>query len=296
MASSRLQAPVVSDASAVSPSPAKPLRQSSAAPADLARTLGEVRERIDAAARGAGRRPDTVQLVAVSKNIELEAILRAFRAGQTVFGEARPQQLVEKDDRLRAHGGAPEAGAAGAGLQWHFVGQLQRNKVKDVVGRVSLIHSVDRSSLAREVAARARRHGLAQPVLLQVNAGGDPAKGGCKPDEAAGLVAEMAELEGVTCHGLMTVPPMGQDPRPTFAALRSLRDELVGSHPDVGALSMGMSGDFETAVGEGATIVRVGEAVFGERPERGEPSPPPDPSGRGTDSGTASRHRQRKAE
>jgi uncharacterized pyridoxal phosphate-containing UPF0001 family protein len=146
---------------------------------------------------------------------------------------------------------------------------LQRNKVKDVVGVATLIHSIDRVDLAEPLAERARRQGRVQRVLVQVNVGDDPAKGGCDVDETVGLVARVRAIDGIACQGLMTIPRLGEDPRPAFARLRELRDDVRARFPEVQHLSMGMSGDFEVAVQEGATIVRVGEAVFGPRPAAG---------------------------
>ena len=221
---------------------------------DVAARLSGVRERVAAAAARAGREPASVSLVAVSKGFNAAAVTRARQAGQRDFGESRAQELVRK------------ARDVGLGVRWHFVGRLQRNKVPDVVGTVALVHSVDRVPLAEALAGRARRLGRIQRVLVQVNVGNDPAKGGCAPEEAPELVARARELPGLACEGLMTVPPMGTDPRPVFARLRLLRDRLRARFPEVQHLSMGMTSDFEVAVEEGATIVRVGEAVFGPRP------------------------------
>ena len=218
--------------------------------------LAEVRQRIAAAAERVGRSPHAVTLVAVSKGFDAEAIRSGRRAGQSDFGESRAQELRRKSD------------AIGPGVRWHFVGRLQRNKARDVVGTASLIHSVDRFELARSISEQMAGRGGVQRVLVQVNVGDDPAKGGCAIDDTVQLVARVRGLEGIACEGLMTIPPLGVDPRPAFARLRELRDDLRARFPEVQHLSMGMSGDFETAVEEGATIVRVGEAVFGQRPQR----------------------------
>jgi PLP dependent protein len=194
-----------------------------------------------------------VTLVAVSKGFPAEAVAAARQAGHADFGESRAQELKRKARDL------------GGGIRWHFVGRLQRNKVRDVVGVAGLIHSVDRLELAEVVAERARRQNRVQRVLVQVNAGEDEAKAGCGLDEAAGLVARVRALDGIACQGLMTIPPLAGDPRPVFARLRDLRDDLRERFPEVQHLSMGMSADFEVAIEEGATIVRVGEAVFGPR-------------------------------
>jgi PLP dependent protein len=219
--------------------------------------LGRVRARMEAAAMRSGRPPKSVTLVAVSKEFPAEAILAARACGQTDFGENRAQALERKAAALGEET-----------VRWHFVGRLQRNKAAGVVARATLIHSVDRLPLLRTIADAARARRRVQPILLQVNVGADPAKAGCAPQEAPELLAAMQELAGVRCAGLMTMPPHDADPRPLFRALRELRDELAQRHPGVRHLSMGMTNDFEVAIEEGATIVRLGEAVFGPRPPR----------------------------
>ncbi len=227
--------------------------------ATLPDRLSAVRQRVDAAARRAGRDAAEITVVAVSKDVDADAVALARAAGQTDFGEGRAQELRRKADALDAT------------VRWHFVGRLQRNKVADVVGRAALVHSVDRLAVAEALAARARAHGMVQRVLVQVNAGDDPAKAGCDPHGAGDLVARLDALDGVVCEGLMTVPALGVDSRPAFARLRRLRDELRAAFPALRQLSMGMSADFEVAVEEGATIVRIGTAVFGPRPRPAQP-------------------------
>lgn len=221
---------------------------------DVAARLDAVRRRLRSAASRAGRDGDTVTLVAVSKTFPTEAVLAGRRAGQVDFGESRVQELAAK------------SGEVGHGVRWHFVGRLQRNKAADAVARCELIHSVDRLRLAREVATRARRASNVQRVLLQVNVGEDPDKGGCPLAETPELLAALDTLAGVECVGYMTIPPLDVDPRPLFRRLRGLRDQQRERFPRVEHLSMGMTHDFEIAVEEGATIVRLGEAVFGPRP------------------------------
>lgn len=242
----------------------------SADPADLTARWSAVLRRIAAAASAAGRPAADITLVAVSKTVGAEAVAALHAAGQREFGEGRAQELTAKRAALTA--------VPGAGPVWHFVGRLQRNKVRHVVGAATVLHGVDRRELALAIAARARAEGLVQRVLLQVNTGGDAAKAGCRPDEAEALAAEVAALPGVVCEGLMTIPAHGVDPRPAFALLRALRDDVRARVDTVRHLSMGMSGDFEVAVTEGATIVRVGEAVFGPRPapDATPSAPPPD--------------------
>ncbi len=225
--------------------------------AELTARLRHVTERIAAAAGRAGRPAHGITLVAVSKTQPAERVAAARAAGQVDFGESRAQELVAKARELTALG-APR-------VRWHFVGQLQRNKAKDVVGTATLIHSVDRLELAEEIAGIAARSGRLQRVLVQVNAGEDPAKAGVAVDAAPGLIARIRALPYVACEGLMTIPPLEGDPRPTFQRLAALRDRLREQFPEVSHLSMGMSGDYEAAIEEGATLVRVGEALFGPR-------------------------------
>jgi PLP dependent protein len=208
--------------------------------------LVAVRGRIDAAARAAGREPASVTLIAVSKEMPAAAVADALECGQREFGENRAQELVEKAQALASTTPAP---------LWHFVGRLQRNKVRTLAPYVARWHSIDRRELGPELA----RHAVHVPMFVQVNVAGELQKGGCAPEDAGALVEALRAL-GLHVDGLMTVPPAGEDPRPHFAALRSLANRL-GLHE----LSMGMTGDFEAAIGEGATHVRVGNAVFGPR-------------------------------
>jgi hypothetical protein len=214
----------------------------------VAENLTVVRERIADAARAAGRDPDQVALVAVSKEVGVDAVVEAVAAGQVDFGENRAQELASKLAALESH---PPVGTP----VWHFIGRLQRNKVKGVAHAVSLWHSVDRLEIGEVIA----RHAPVARVLVQVNVGDEEQKGGCRPAEAAGLVDALGAL-GLAVEGLMTVPPQMGDPRRFFASLRELATRL-----GLSTLSMGMSGDFEAAIAEGATLVRVGTAVFGPR-------------------------------
>jgi PLP dependent protein len=216
----------------------------------IAENLAAVQERLRSTCSRAGRDPRSIQLVAVSKGQPIEAVLEAFAAGQTVLGENYAQELHAKADLL------PEA-------EWHFIGALQTNKVKIVVGHAALVHTCDRLAVARELSKRAYSRNLTQRVLLEVNVGREPQKGGALPEEVEPLYAAMRELDALRCEGLMCMPPANQDPRPHFRALRELRDRL-----GLRELSMGMSADYEVAIQEGATIVRVGTAIFGERPRR----------------------------
>jgi hypothetical protein len=196
------------------------------------------------------RIPAGVTLVAVSKTHPAEAIREAHAAGQRDFGENYAQEWREKADAL----------ADLADLRWHFVGGLQTNKVKYLAGRVHLVHAVDRAELARELSRRFGQKGAVARVLLEVNTGGEATKGGCTPADAPALAAAVRALPAVELAGLMCMPPPEDDPRPHFRLLRDLRDRL-----GVRELSMGMSADWELAIAEGATIVRIGTAIFGER-------------------------------
>jgi hypothetical protein len=200
------------------------------------------------------RLPPGVTLVAVSKTQPPDAIREAYAAGQRDFGE---NYVQEWRDKAAALADLPE-------LRWHFVGGLQTNKVKYLAGRVHLVHAVDREELARELSRRSAQKGAVARVLVEVNTGGEATKGGCAPDDAPRLVEAARALPSVEVRGLMCMPPPGDDPRPHFRTLRALRDRL-----GLAELSMGMSADWEVAVAEGATIVRVGTAIFGARPPRG---------------------------
>ncbi len=225
----------------------------------LAARYEEVRARVANAAARAGRDPSEITLVAVSKTWPVDVLAEAADAGVAVFGENRAQELKEKHAVL------------GARVRWHFVGPLQSNKVRAVVGVAELVHSVDRYGLGEAIARRARAVGIVQDVLVEVNVGGEATKHGVEPAGAGRLAEEVAALDGVAVRGLMVIPPPAADPegtRPYFRDLAALRDLVAGSVPGVRELSMGMSADFEQAIEEGATIVRVGEAIFGPRRTR----------------------------
>jgi pyridoxal phosphate enzyme (YggS family) len=197
--------------------------------------------------------PAGVTLVAISKTQPAARVREAYEAGQRDFGENYAQEWREKADAL----------ADLAELRWHFVGSLQTNKVKYLAGRVAAVHTVDREELARELSRRFGQREAVARVFLEVNTGGERTKGGCAPADAPALAASVRALPSVELVGLMCIPPPDEDPRPHFRLLRALRDDL-----GVRALSMGMSGDWRIAVEEGATVVRVGTAIFGERPPK----------------------------
>jgi len=212
------------------------------------------------AAEQCGRNPESVRLVAVSKTVPSERVLEAVDAGVTILGENYIQEAREKFDTLSAH---PVA--------WHFIGHLQTNKAKYAVRIFDLIHSVDSIKLARELNKRAARINKIQNILVQVNISQEASKSGAHVDTVKSLIQEISGMSNIRIQGLMTMPPFFNEPekaRPCFSALRNLRDELNReSVSDAGLpeLSMGMTGDFEVAIQEGATLVRIGTAIFGAR-------------------------------
>jgi pyridoxal phosphate enzyme (YggS family) len=226
----------------------------------IGKNLAEIKRRLDEAARRAGRDPADVRLVAVTKTVGMERLQEAVAVGHTLFGENYVQEAKAKIASL------------GPGLTWHFIGHLQSNKAKAAVELFDLIHSVDRISLAQALEQAAARQGQVQDILLQVNLAGEASKSGTAPANAQDLLREISKMPHLRVLGLMTMPPWLDDPervRPYFRALRELRDRLrnlrlvAGNLPE---LSMGMTGDFEVAVSEGATLVRIGTAIFGQRP------------------------------
>jgi PLP dependent protein len=226
---------------------------------DIRANLGRVQEAVARACARAGRSPDHVLLIAVSKTMDAERVRQAVAAGVAALGENRVQEARDKIEAL------------GHPVPWHLIGSLQTNKARDAARLFDWIHSVDRAELARELSRRA--HGAARTVnvLLQVNVGDEPQKGGVAVAEVKRLCDEVATLPNLRVRGLMAIPPAAPTPeetRPHFRTLRELRDQLGLEH-----CSMGMSADYEVAIEEGATMVRVGTAIFGPRQ-----SPPP-PSG-----------------
>jgi pyridoxal phosphate enzyme (YggS family) len=227
----------------------------------IAENLKKVKDKIAQAALRAGRNPQDVQLVAVSKTVSGEPIKQAI---ETILGENYIQEAREK------------IGELGKAVRWDFIGHLQRNKVSYAVDLFEVIHSIDRLSLAQALSTRAAKQRKTVRrktvrILVQVNISGEEAKSGIDTGGVSALVRHIASLPNLTLEGLMTMPPYFTDPekaRPYFVALRKLRDTLMaelGNRINLKELSMGMSGDFEVAVEEGATLVRVGTAIFGER-------------------------------
>lgn len=225
----------------------------------IADRLEKTRKEIGNAAVAAGRNPEQVRLVAVSKTRPADDILACLEAGQQIFGENYVQELAAK------------AAEIGRRLEWHFIGHLQSNKVKNIAGLVTLIHSVDRLSLAEEISRQWGKLGKTCNILLQVNISGEKSKSGTTEEGAIKLARDVSELPNITVKGLMTMPPFFDDPegaRPYFAELRRLSLRIASEKiPNIEMLelSMGMSGDFKVAIQEGATLVRVGTAIFGSR-------------------------------
>ena len=226
----------------------------------IAENLVEVRERISRAIQKSGREPDSARLITVSKQISVDRIEEARAAGAVVFGENKIQEAIRKIEQMGAEG-----------IFWHFIGHLQKNKIKFLDERFDLIHSVDSFELAAKIAKHYHSENRVQRILLQVNVSGEAAKFGMEPKELEKQMAEFFQLQGIQVEGLMTIPPFDSDPensRRHFSRLRELREQYEKQNGfPLNELSMGMSNDFEVAVEEGATLVRVGTAIFGPRPK-----------------------------
>ncbi|MFA7343376.1 MAG: YggS family pyridoxal phosphate-dependent enzyme [Terrimicrobiaceae bacterium] len=222
--------------------------------------LDSVRRRIRAAAERAGRDPAAVRLVAVSKTHPPEAIRAAAGAGQEIFGESKIQEAVEKIPLLPAS------------LEWHFIGHLQSNKIRKALPLFRLFHGVDNAGLAAQMDRVSGECGCFPQILLEVNVSGEGTKFGFRPDRLRSEIGDLLALPRVGVLGLMTMAPYSENPleaAPYFSALRRLRDDLEQqTGTPLPEISMGMSGDFEVAVAEGATLVRIGSAIFGERPKK----------------------------
>jgi pyridoxal phosphate enzyme (YggS family) len=229
---------------------------------ETAANLLDVRERIHCACQRAGRSPGSVELIAVSKTLPAEAVREACEAGQTHFGESRLQEALPKIDALPAT------------LHWHFIGSVQRNKVRKLLPSFEVIHAIDSLRLAAYADEIAAELGLFPQLMLQVNVAGDASKGGFDPAQLRAGMDALLRLERLEILGLMTLPPAApkaESARQWFVKLRVLRDSLEREFGvALPALSMGMSGDYEVAIEEGATHVRVGSAIFGQRAHRAD--------------------------
>jgi pyridoxal phosphate enzyme (YggS family) len=228
---------------------------------DIRANLDRVRERVAKAAERAGRRASDVLLIGVSKTVEVARIRQAIEAGVAALGENRVQEAKEKVAEI------------GRPVPWHLIGHLQTNKVRDALEIFDVIHSLDRLDLARELDKRARARGRTVDTLVEVNLAGEASKGGVAPDGLDKLLEAVAAMSTLKVRGLMAIPPEAKDPNDSRVWFRALA-KLAERH-GFRELSMGMSGDFEVAIEEGATMVRVGTAIFGPRsarPELGTPA------------------------
>lgn len=227
----------------------------------IADNVQTIREGIRQATLRVGRDPSTVQLVAATKTVSTNLLIEAYEAGVRIFGENRLQEAQEK---ILAVG--PRQG-----LDWHFIGRMQSRKIKDIVGKFTLLHSVESVEQAQNIHDIAKKLGIRQQILLEVNVAGESTKGGFACNDMREAMDQIDRLPHIVIRGLMTLPPFSDHPddaRPYFAELRQLRDSLVHrnlSHGEIKELSMGMSHDYQVAIEEGATMVRVGTAIFGKR-------------------------------
>ncbi len=223
----------------------------------IADNLQAVQARISNAAAAVGRSPESVRLLAVSKTWPLACVLDAAEAGQRTFGENYVQEGIDKI-----------AAVSGRNLEWHFIGPLQSNKTKPVAEHFDWVHSIDRLKIAERLSAQRPAYLAPLQVCVQINVSGEASKSGCAPDEALALCRAVAALPGLQLRGLMAIPEPTDDlqaQRIPFRKLRELREQICAAGLPLDTLSMGMSHDLEAAVAEGATIVRIGTAIFGER-------------------------------
>jgi PLP dependent protein len=224
----------------------------------IAENLVEIWEKISQTIQKSGREPGSVRLITVSKQVSVDRIEEARLAGAAIFGENKIQEAIPKIVQMEW-----------GGVSWHFIGHLQKNKIKFLDEHFDLIHSVDSFELAEKIAGHCHSENRVQRVLLQVNVSGEAAKFGMEPGELEESILDFSRLQGVQVEGLMTIPPFDSDPeksRRHFSRLRELRDKCEGkSGLSLHELSMGMSHDFQIAIEEGATLVRVGTAIFGSR-------------------------------
>lgn len=229
---------------------------------DIKSNIDSIRAEIEEELVKCGRKGDDVKLIAVSKTFPSSVIKEAYDAGQRAFGESYPQELRDKLPEFQELGIEPEL---------HFIGNLQRNKAKYVVGNSSLIHSVSSIKLAKEIDKLASRDGIKQDILLQFNISGEKAKGGFEPEELMSALNDLATMDTVVIKGVMGMSGLDSsdsERQAEFARLKSISDKLVIAMPEAKEISMGMSGDYKLAIREGSTMVRIGSAIFGERTYR----------------------------
>ena len=225
----------------------------------IAQNISNVKKIMNLAAEKAGRNTEDITLISVSKTKPVSMLLEAYEAGSRDFGENKVQELIDKYEVM------PQD------IRWHMIGHLQRNKVKYIVGKVALIHSVDSLKLAEEISKEAQKKEVTVSVLIEVNVAGEESKYGVSPQEAEELIRQIAILPGIKIEGLMTIAPYvdnSEDNRQYFAKLRQLLVDINSKNIDnvnMNVLSMGMTGDYAVAIEEGATYVRVGTGIFGDR-------------------------------
>lgn len=226
---------------------------------DIKKNIQAINEKISDIALSCGRDPDDIVLIAVTKTVSPTNISKALEAGLQNFGENRVQELVEKYDKIDKK------------AKWHLIGSLQTNKVKYIIDKVELIHSLDRIKLAKEIEKRAARIDRQIPALIQVNISGESTKSGIRPEETMDFIEAMKQYPHIRIKGLMTIGPLTEDReliRDCFRQMKKLFDEIKTkkfSHAQMQYLSMGMTNDFDIAIEEGANMVRIGRAIFGER-------------------------------
>lgn len=225
----------------------------------ITENMEQVKKNIEEACKKAGRNPDEVTLIAVSKTKPVALLQEAYDAGARCFGENKVQEIVDKYPQLPSD------------IRWHMIGHLQRNKVKYIVDKVEMIHSVDSLRLAETIEQEASKHGVKVPILLEVNVAGEETKFGLRPDEVLPLIETVSKFPHIKIQGLMTIAPYVEDPeenREIFRQLKKLSVDIEAKNINnvtMSVLSMGMTGDYQVAVQEGATMVRVGTGIFGER-------------------------------
>jgi len=228
---------------------------------EIAQSLRDVQDKVHRAALRAKRDPDEIKILAVTKTVNPERIVEAVKAGIDTFGESYAQEFRDKHKIVES--------ILGRKVKWHFVGRIQRNKVKYIAGKVELIHSLDNIKVAEQINRRAENQGITVQALIEVNAG-EELKGGVNFADVREFLEDLRRFPNIGIEGLMIMPPYFDEPemsRPYFRKLRELRDRLKKDFPGLDQLSMGMSADFEIAIEEGSTIVRIGTAIFGPRPQ-----------------------------
>lgn len=225
----------------------------------ILKNIDDIKKNIDAAAKRAGRNPEDILLLAVSKTVDVPRIKVAVDCGLTSLGENRVQEIMEKYEPM------------GENIKWHLIGHLQTNKVKYIIDKVELIHSVESIKLAEEIDKQAKKHNVVADILVEINMADEESKFGIKPTDAESFITEISKFDNIRVRGLMTVAPnveKGEENRVYFRNMKQLLVDINAkniNNINMDILSMGMTGDYETAVEEGATIVRVGTGIFGKR-------------------------------